>query len=90
MLHSRVGFWLTYKHLTRLEILKRDNYLSLLRIVVDCVHKKFYNIEPRAQCYIAFYVYKVRSFRNKIVFVPYDVGKACMNKHSSLLRIFVN
>jgi hypothetical protein len=45
MLHSRVVYGLTQKHLTRLERLSKDKHSSLLQTFENYGLKKFYNID---------------------------------------------
>jgi hypothetical protein len=49
ILHTKVKYWLTHKHLTILEWLASDKHSSLLRTFVNHGRKKFYYIWPRAR-----------------------------------------
>ncbi len=49
MLHSKVEYWLTHKHLAILERLASDKHSSLLRTFVNHGRKMFYNIWPTAR-----------------------------------------
>ncbi len=48
--NSTLGYapYLTHKHYTRLERLARDKRSSLLRKLITCGRKKFYNIDTRS------------------------------------------
>jgi hypothetical protein len=49
------SFWVTYgltrKHLTRLGKIARDKRSSLLSKFINYGLKKFYNFDPRCQCF---------------------------------------
>jgi hypothetical protein len=50
------------KHLIRQERLARVKHSSLSQTLINYGHKKFFNIEPRAQCYKRFFPCKYMSF----------------------------